>query len=270
MKKSTDLPTTRRFALLLVGSPGSGKTTLGLQFPNVYVLDADDNLQGPTEYLKRTGLYKPYFYDSAYRDSEGKEVSPFQRYTHCVKCLTEAANSPEIDTIFLTSLTGFRDIVRDDILRQRPSNPSVKIGGNVPTPTEANRGMVGFVQQEWDTFAFYFRNLVTLMRSSGKNFILDAHFEKVQDEADKIFYETLAIPGQSRYNLAAMFTDTWQTFIETTGFGAAQKFERKVRTVPSSSTDLKGNKSSFDLPAVFSNEKDAAMKLILPQLEIKS
>lgn len=266
MNSSDQLPEKRQLTLLLVGSPGSGKTALALQFPNLYVIDCDGNLQGPTDYLKRSGLYKPYKWDTAFVDDAGKPVSPFNRYNRVVSCLQQAAADPSIDTIYLTSLTAFRDMVKDDILRQRASNVGLGDARNKFPVTEQNRGMTGLMQPEWDTFAFYFRNLVTSMRGCGKTFILDAHYEKQQNEADKMFYETLAIPGQSRYNLAALFTDTWQTVIVTEGFGANAKTERKVRTIPNGILDEKGCKTSLDLPQVFSNEGGAAMKLILPQL----
>jgi hypothetical protein len=265
MKSSSQLESKRQLALLLVGSPGSGKTTLALQFPKPYIFDCDGNLQGPDAYLKRQNRSQPFFYDSAYRDDDGKPIAPFQRYQHFERCMARAAADPNIETIVVDSLTGFTEIVRDDILRQRPNNPA--LGKAAIMVSEANRGMNPLMMQEWDSFAFYFRNLVTQMRTlQNKTFILTAHQEQVQNEADKVFYECLAIAGNSRYKLSGLFTDTWQTFVSASGWGDSAKTERKIRTIASGQSDMKGNKTSLDLPNVFSNEGDAAMKLILPQL----
>ena len=265
MKNSSQLAVKRQLALLLVGSPGSGKTTLALQFPKPYVFDCDGNLQGPEAFLKREKRSQPFFWDSAFTDDDGKPIPPFQRYGHFEKCMLRAANDPNIETIILDSLTGFADIVKDDILRQRSMNPSV--GKAAAHVTEATRGMTPLMMPEWDTFGFYFRNIVTQMRTlPNKNFILTAHMEQVQNEADKVFYECLALQGNSRYKLSGFFTDTWQTFVAASGWGDSAKVERKIRTIASSVTDMKGNKASLDLPQVFSNEGDAAMKLVLPQL----
>jgi hypothetical protein len=266
MKNSSQLAVKRQLALLLVGSPGSGKTTLALQFPKPYVFDCDGNLQGPDAYLQREKRSAPFFWDSAFTDDDGKAIAPFQRYLHFEKCMARAATDPNIETIILDSLTGFADIVKDDILRQRSANPSV--GKAAVHVTEATRGMTPMMMPEWDTFGFYFRNIVTQMRTlPNKNFILTAHMEQVQNEADKVFYECLALQGNSRYKLSGFFTDTWQTLIAASGWGDTAKVERKIRTIASGASDMKGNKTSLNLPQVFSNEGDAAMKLILPQIQ---
>src|SRR5437667_7387442 len=61
--------------ILIMGPPGSRKTTLGLQFPDVHVLDCDNNLDGPERWLRSNGhATLSYTHDSIRYDDEGKPL----------------------------------------------------------------------------------------------------------------------------------------------------------------------------------------------------
>lgn len=56
MKTSTPTaPVNTPLKILLIGPPGSRKSTLMLQFPSLYVEDCDRNLRGPEEWLRKNG-----------------------------------------------------------------------------------------------------------------------------------------------------------------------------------------------------------------------
>jgi predicted NACHT family NTPase len=58
--------------ILLIGPPGSRKTTFGLQFPNVYVEDCDRNLNGPERWLRANGLKElSYAYNNVRYEPSG-------------------------------------------------------------------------------------------------------------------------------------------------------------------------------------------------------
>lgn len=242
MKDSTTISPPTSVALLLVGSPGTGKTTLALQFPAPYIFDADGNLAGP---LRHLGNKFPFKYDTGNVDDNGVEVPPFDRFRRFATCIGAAATDPSIRTIIVDSLTTLRDYVRDDILRQRGVNPNVK---NAPVITEANRAFGTLILQEWETYAFYFRNMVSKLRTSNKHVIFTAHQETIKDEADGIFRTFLAIQGQTRASFAGLFSDVWNPYVSATGFGDAATHTRMVRTISASSTDERGLKSSLQLP----------------------
>ena len=255
MKSSTELSRSQKLFLLLVGSPGSGKTTLALQMPNVYVFDADGNLDGPDRFLKRPS----YKYDSGLQDDEGKAISPFNRWNHMAKCINAAVSDDSIDTIVLDSLSAFSEYVKDDIKRQRAANPMAK---NAPMVNEQNRVIVPLIQQEWDVYAQYFITLVTQLKSCGKHVIITAHHEMKAD-ASSIMREFVCIQGRMRGQLSGMFGDVWQTYVECVGVGSTATYKRMIRVVPTNRMDEKGTKTSLAVPPTFESDISYILKALV-------
>ena len=235
MKSATLLPP-NDLAILLVGDPGARKTTLALQFPSVYVFDADANISAPLARLAKTNPDFPgtVFYDRATIDDDGKEILPVNRYAHMTRCLNAAALDPNIKTIVCDSLTSIVDILISE---------SKRLGG-IP-----ESGMMRI--QDWGTFGGLLKNLVTKLRAyPGKITIFTAHNKVEKDESDGRWKYFLNIPGQSSTNLSGLFTDVWNPYPAISGIGAAQTHIWKVRCLPSSDVDHRGMKSSFGFKVV--------------------
>lgn len=234
MKSATLLPP-NDLAILLVGDPGSRKTTMALQFPRPYIFDADNNMSAPLEFLAKSNpsIKNLVYYDRANVDDKGVEIPPPGRYAHMVACFNAAAASPDIDTIIGDSLTAIVDILISECKRQagRPETAEMRI-------------------QDWGSFGYLTKNLVTKLRSSGKITIFTGHNRVEQDEADKRWKYFLNIPGQSATLLAGLFTDVWNPYPSITGIGAAQTHTWKVRCLPNSDVDHRGIKSSFGFKVV--------------------
>ena len=249
MQSSNDYIPNQSTAVLLVGSPGSGKTTLALQFPRPYVFDADNNLAGPKRYLDKHS--KNFAYDIGNVKPDGTPVPPFQRWTHMASSLREACNSPEIDTVIVDSLSSIQEYVKDDIFRQR-TQPQ-RIGKSQFMITEANRDLGQLTEPEWGIYARYFTTLIVTLRTSPKLIVFTAHKESRQKGENGPWEECIALQGMMRYKFSAQFSDCIELSTKTEGFGKEQKVVRAYRTLPSSEINQCGLKTSFELPPEFND-----------------
>lgn len=245
MKTATTLPP-KQLAILLVGDPGSRKTTLALQFPRPYIFDADGNMAAPLERLSKTNpnLPKSVFYDGAYVDDAGNEIPPAKRYLHMTACLTLAGTDPNIRTIIIDSCTSLCDILIAEVKRQ------------------ANRGQDQEMRiQDWGKFAELWKNLIIKLRNlPGKIIVFTAHNKVEKDESDGRWKYFLNIPGQTSTNLSGLFTDVWNPYTVFSGVGAATTHQAKVRCLPTNDVDHRGMKSSFDFK--FVEDYDTVVKAI--------
>lgn len=234
MNSGTSLHSNDR-AIIIIGDPGTRKTTLCLHFPSPYFLDCDGNLSAPVE---QTGV-RDFYYDRATHDSEGNAIHPIDRFRHCVKCLNEAVASPDVKTIIIDSLTSFTDIILAEIMRQEHGAAAV-----TETAKDAAHQKPMRIQ-DWGKFAFLLKNIVTKLRSCGKTVVFTAHNNFEKDEVDSRFKQFINVPGQSKSTISGLFTDCWHTFMEVKGIGEAAKHNFLVRTLPVSDVDHRGVKSSF-------------------------
>lgn len=225
MKSSITSPPPPDTAILIIGDPGARKTTLALHAPAPYIFDMDHNSASPGKQVGR-----PYMYDFAGIDDDGKEVPMRSRYARMVTCINVAAQSPEVRTIILDSFTSLIDIIIEEVRRQDPkiSNPLAPLR-----------------IQDWGTFAHLFKHIITTLRTSGKYLICTAHQKLEMEEATKSWKYFLNVPGQSATNISGLFTDVWNPFPNITGAGSALQHKWMVRCLPGSENDHRGIKSSF-------------------------
>jgi hypothetical protein len=228
-----------------------------MQFPKPYIFDADGNLAGPVRHLKGV----EFKYDSGLVDDDNKPVTPFNRWNHMTKCITAAVKDPDVETIILDSLSAWSEYAKDDIKRQRGLNPMAK---NAPSVNETNRGIIPLIQQEWDTFAFYFTNLITNLKGCGKSVIITAHHE-LKTDAQDIMRDFICVQGRMRSQISGMFGDVWNTYIKSAGMGDKATYTRMLRVVPTNGMDQRGLKKTLDFPPTF----PADMGYIKSKLEWK-
>lgn len=240
MKPSTTYKPNQSFGLLLQGATGMGKTTFALQFPRPYIFDADNNLSGAFRRLNEKKI--TFSYDIGLIDDEGKEVplSPTSqyvkggslirtadhtnsRYWRMIKCLTEAALSPDIDTIILDTASTISDYIMAECMRLLPT-----VTGNMEIPS-------------WGVYLDAWKKLIIKIRSQQKAVVLIVHERVEKDEHfGTITYEVM-LPGQISTIMGSLFSDIWHMEINDTG-------ERIVRTQPTRQLKLK---CSLDLPTTF-------------------
>lgn len=253
-------------ALLLLGSPGSGKSTRALEFPGVYVFDADRNLSGPLRFMQKQGKdLSTIKFDYGDQTSDGKPVSPFFRWQHMAECLRNAIADPEIKTIVLDGISAIQEMVKDDIFRQRVG-PQIISKGREVLITEANRSLGQLTEPEWGIYGRYWNALISSLKSTRKTIVVTGHDETRQNEQNSIWEYTLSLQGQQRYKFAGLFSDVILCQSKTTGSGPTEQKMWQYRTCPVGEQDKRGLKDSFQLDAVFTDFS----KLIQHLIETKS
>lgn len=213
--------------LLLQGSPGSGKSTVGCQFPAAYVIDVDVNLGGPLRFCKGHNLSMPLGYDRLDVDENGALVQPLARYARLVKLVEEASKNDDIKTLIVDSGTGLAPIIMDEVKRQQPS---LKDG-----------------RQVYQFFLLATREFLAKITLIRKHFILTVHEKIEQDAMTNITQYRVAWPGQLGDYMGAFFTDVWRTEVDREGI--PPKYKYVIRTMQD--VQHYGLKNALELPATF-------------------
>lgn len=180
-------------SILLRGSPGCGKTTLAMQFPNVCILDCDENLSGPETYI-RTKI-DPKFTYSYFRcrfDDSGKPLEKEALWKRYIEGFNQAVADPNIKTIVTDSLTGLDQMLLRYIMKQQ----------NIEDANKLER-------QHWIPFRMQMQELTLRMRNTGKINIVNAHeTEKTNSRGIPERYD-VAITSRLRDHFGWIFTEVW-------------------------------------------------------------
>lgn len=218
-------------SILLIGAPGTRKTTLALRFPKPYILNCDQNLDGPETYL-RSAEKAPldYAYDDVQLLDNGQQCPPEVCCDRLISLLDKARTEPAIKTIVVDSLTWVNEFVVQKILKQQ-SRQQMQI-------------------PDWGTFRSVFGGILfTKLRTSGKTSICIVHEKPVYTPnpknpmlQDVLKYDN-TVQGQVGDALGAFFTDVWRCEARVAAFGKNESWIVVDKT--EKSPDLK---NSFGLP----------------------
>ena len=224
---------TESLAILIMGPPGGGKTTLGLQFPGVGVLNCDRNLAGPVRYLKSKGLYTPFKYEtiSAYDDDSdpphksGEIVDIKFAWDRCREITRRFIKDPDIKVIMLDTLTYIDQALYSHACR-------------VQNVTELG----GF---QWQPYKRELHTWIAEVKSSGKLLLVNCHERpifkplgqgvKSMDVVDK--YEPTISTNISSY-FGYFFSDMWRCSLQDQGAGIMKCI---LQTHPNKMMDLKNS-----------------------------
>lgn len=235
MEDSTSYDLQNTFSALVQGAPGTGKTTLALQFPNPYVADLDNNLAGAVRRMRKAGGEIPQFkFDTIDRmkDKDGNIVErPLRdRLTHLNKCLAVAAADSWVRTIIVDGCTKLNAYICADIGRQQGRKD-------------------GEMQlQDWNAHSYMWQNFVTKLQATSKIIVFTAH-EEISDVPGLPGAMLLNIQGKKiQQSLAGMFSDVWRTEIKEKITGSGRTYEWIVRAMPTATLQLK---NSLGLPSEF-------------------
>lgn len=231
MQSST--PTSPRPAqprqVLLIGTPGAGKTKLCMEFPNPYFIDADMNLAGPELFLRKTMPNLEYRYDTVAFDEEGKEVPEADRFQRLARLSEKARHDPWVQTIIDDSLTGISQFLIWEI--------------------QAKQGVTQLRPQDWGQHTGGMYSLLIKQRMTSKTVIMTCHRDDKTKKVEKTLDEVVigyvpAIRPALQGTLAGFFTDVWHVYLE---LQPGDKFVNKMRTMPT--TFMPYLKNSMGMPA---------------------
>lgn len=185
--------------ILIVGPAGSGKTTLALQFPNLWIADCDRNLDGPERYLRKVKNFPlNYSYDTITIDDDGKPVATHDLYNRLMDKLLTVKAETKFDWIIIDSLTHINEFIIQKVYKEK--------------------GVTEMEARHWATFKSNAYNLlVGRIRSIGKNVIVVAHEVSIEraaggkDVMTKVLAERRPyIQGGINEQLGGFFTDMWR------------------------------------------------------------
>lgn len=259
MKSSSDFTISLPNSILILGRPGSGKTTLALQFPRPFVLDCDENMKGPARYLaSKNGGKLPWFkYDTPLIDKTGTPVTRQLRMDRVQELLNEAISDPEIETVVIDSLTTLIDFVFDKIRATATGTNPPKIGDGKKQQDEPLR------IQDWGVFASIMKQLIFGLKASGKRIVFIGHITHDKDEVTKMILNFIACPGQVGDIISGLFEEVWQTEVKSSGADASLKADYKVRTVGDARSEALGLKSAGGIGAYISADAPAIIAKLL-------
>jgi hypothetical protein len=204
MKPGTDYKPSTSIAILCVGEPGTGHTRLMSAFPDPGIVDLDLNLNSAIPFLKG----KKWCYAQPGFEADGKRIEPIDfgkeafrstpsRWENTVAETKKLLASPDVRTICVDGLGILVEYLMEHII-----NEGRKAGTNKSGKMEI---------QSYAELARLLRGYIAMIRSVGKIVYVTAHQTSDKDDVTGAIRYVLAVPGQSKDTLMALFTDVLAT-----------------------------------------------------------
>jgi hypothetical protein len=183
-------------AILLLGPPGSFKTTLAMQFPKVAFMDCDRNLDGPEKWIRKTNPNLSYGFENINTDDNGKEVPPWDKFDRLQMKLKEVQSNPEVETVVIDTMTMVNEFIVQKVLKEQ--------GQSLMRPMDYQ-----------PMKSYYWRLLVGGIRGCGKTTIVTCHEVIMTKPGKTVMTEEIvgykpSVSGGIADYFGGFFTDIWR------------------------------------------------------------
>lgn len=211
-KSRSQFDVVSRQHFLFQGVPGTGKTTMALQFPKPGLIDIDNNLAGAIQGEALKGI--DFVWDTPYEDADGSPIDPTKNPVEFEKrfraLFDEFYSDPNIETVILDSATAITTMFCNRIVKEKRAE-KMEI-------------------QHWPLFIKYWIDMINIAKSvKGKRTILIAHEELVKDDLDGGMKRMLLLPSKARAIIPGMFPDVLEFFIDAKSVGGKPVSKHLIR-----------------------------------------
>ena len=236
MKTNTDFKADDKLGLLLVGDPWSGKSTVMMHFPDLWVCDADRNLGR----ISKNFPNKTFYYDYIDVDDNGAPVQQASQWLRLLAITQKAYEDPRVRYLCFDSMTAIGHILERYVISQGSSSKDLIIGGEK-----------SMTLQLWNPYKDLWLKFITTVRSGTKPCIFICHQKVDKDELSGTLFLKPMIGGQLADSIGRLYTDVWHC-VAVPGMPTKENpsgVEYTVETVPQPRMAQLG--SSLGLPPKF-------------------
>lgn len=226
MKLSDPSPLPRG-AWLLIGVPGSGKTTFLTQCPGIYIFDLDMNMEGPRNTIRALGLSAEAEYDTPFIEG-GKIIPRKDWYVRFGDKLDKVLTDPNYPIVGIDGLTALVPMILNEVRRQQGKAIIDPTPGSIKLEFKVDRD--NLTLPEWGAFQALLRHLITVCKGSGKLVIFTAHTMTDKDDMKGFLKTYISCPTSIKETLPGMFDEAIKLYkVEE---GNPKRPAIKIQTIP--------------------------------------